>query len=103
MDGFARTCSAGTRTILFLLLPAAAISIALAEPITRVLFQHSSFTSADTTHVAATLVAFSLGLVGNGVALLLTRAFFALQLPQVPTKVAVGNLVLNAVLDLALY
>ena len=55
------------------------------------------------THVATTLVAFSLGLVGNGVALLLTRAFFALQMPQVPTRVAVGNLFLNAVLDLAFY
>ncbi len=102
-EGFATTFAAGTRTILFLLLPAAAISIALAEPITRVLFQHASFTATDTTHVAATLVAFSLGLVGNGVALLLTRAFFALQMPQVPTRVAVGNLFLNAVLDLAFY
>jgi putative peptidoglycan lipid II flippase len=102
-EGFATTFAAGTRTILFLLLPAAAISIALAEPITRVLFQHASFTATDTTHVATTLVAFSLGLVGNGVALLLTRAFFALQMPQVPTRVAVGNLFLNAVLDLAFY
>jgi len=102
-DGFATTFAAGTRTILFLLLPAAAISIALAEPITRVLFQHASFTATDTMHVATTLVAFSLGLVGNGVALLLTRAFFALQMPQVPTRVAVGNLFLNALLDLAFY
>ncbi|HEY2788832.1 MAG TPA: murein biosynthesis integral membrane protein MurJ, partial [Gaiellales bacterium] len=92
LDGFATTFAAGTRTILFLLLPAAAISIALAEPITRVLFQHASFTATDTTHVATTLVAFSLGLIGNGVALLLTRAFFALQMPQVPTRVAFGNL-----------
>jgi putative peptidoglycan lipid II flippase len=103
MDGFATTFAAGTRTILFLLLPAAAISIALAEPITRVLFEHRSFTATDTMHVATTLVAFSLGLVGNGLTLLLTRAFFALQMPQVPTRVAFGNLFLNAVLDLAFY
>jgi putative peptidoglycan lipid II flippase len=103
MDGFATTFAAGTRTILFLLLPAAAISIVLAAPITRVLFQHASFTSSDTSHVASTLIAFSLGLVGNGVALLLSRAFFALQMPHVPTLVAVGSLVLNAVLDLLLY
>jgi putative peptidoglycan lipid II flippase len=103
MDGFATTFAAGTRTILFLLLPAAAISVALAEPITRVLFEHRSFTATDTMHVATTLVAFSLGLVGNGLTLLLTRAFFALQMPQVPTRVAFGNLFLNAVLDLAFY
>jgi putative peptidoglycan lipid II flippase len=103
IDGFARTFAAGARTILFLLLPAAAVSIVLAEPITRLLFQHSSFTATDTHHVAQTLVAFSLGLIGNGLALLLTRAFFALQLPRVPTQVAFGNLFLNAILDLALY
>jgi putative peptidoglycan lipid II flippase len=75
----------------------------LAEPITRVLFQHESFTSSDTQHVAAVLTAFSLGLMSNGIGLLLTRAFFALQLPRVPTLVALANLFLNAVLDLALY
>jgi len=32
----------------------------------------------------------------------LTRAFFALKLPMVPTRVAVVNLILNAVLDIAL-
>ncbi|HEX5559610.1 MAG TPA: murein biosynthesis integral membrane protein MurJ [Gaiellales bacterium] len=103
LEAFAATFAAGARTIVFLLLPAAAVSIVLAEPITRVLFQHSNFTSTDTHHVAATLIAFSLGLIGNGLALLLTRAFFALQLPQVPTRVAFANLFLNAILDLALY
>ena len=52
IDGFARTFAAGARTIVFLLLPAAAISIVLAEPITRVLFQHANFTAPDTSHVA---------------------------------------------------
>lgn len=103
MSAFGHTIASGTRTILFLLMPAAAISIVLAEPITRVLFQHESFTSADTQHVAAVLIAFSLGLMSNGIGLLLTRAFFALQLPRVPTLVALANLFLNAVLDLALY
>jgi putative peptidoglycan lipid II flippase len=100
---FARTVSTGARTIVFLLLPAAAVSIALAAPIVRLVFQHGSFTSADTTHVAETLAAFSLGLVSNGVALLMTRGFFALQEARTPTKVAAGNLVLNLILDLILY
>ena len=71
--GFARTVSTGARTIVFLLLPAAAVSIALASPIVRLIFQHGSFTSSDTSNVAAALVAFSLGLVANGIALLMTR------------------------------
>ena len=68
----------------------------------RLLYQHGEFTSADTVRVAATLVTFSLGLVFNGLSLLLTRAFFGLQEPRIPTLVAVVNLFLNLVLDLAL-
>jgi putative peptidoglycan lipid II flippase len=103
VSGIARTVVTGARTIIFLLLPAAAISIALAEPIVRLVFQHGSFTSADTQHVAGALGAFSLGLVSNGLALLMTRAFFALREARIPTQVALGNLFLNLILDLILY
>jgi len=101
--GFARTVSTGARTIVFLLLPASAISIALASPIVRLVFQHGSFNDSDTSHVAAALAAFSLGLVANGIALLMTRAFFALQEARTPTRIAAGNLLLNLILDLILY
>ena len=101
--GIARTVVTGARTIIFLLLPAAAISITLAEPIVRLVFQHGSFTSADTQHVAGALGAFSLGLVSNGLALLMTRAFFALREARIPTQVAFGNLFLNLILDLLFY
>jgi putative peptidoglycan lipid II flippase len=101
--GFARTVSTGARTIVFLLLPAAAVSIALAAPIVRLIFQHGSFTSSDTSNVAGALVAFSLGLVANGIALLMTRGFFALQEARTPTVIAAGNLFLNLILDLILY
>jgi putative peptidoglycan lipid II flippase len=97
-----RIVARGVRAIVFLLLPAAAISIALASPLVRLLYQHGQFDAGDTRRVAATLVTFSLGLVANGLSLLLTRAFFSLQEPRVPTQVAVINLALNLVLDLAL-
>ena len=98
----ARIVARGSRAIVFLLLPAAVISMVLAEPIVRLLYQHGQFDAADTTRVSAALVTFSLGLIGNGLSLLLTRAFFSLQEPRVPTLVAVVNLVLNLILDLAL-
>jgi putative peptidoglycan lipid II flippase len=97
-----RIVARGVRAIVFLLLPAAAVSIALASPLVRLLYQHGQFDAGDTRRVAATLVTFSLGLVANGLSLLLTRAFFSLQEPRVPTQVAVINLALNLVLDLAL-
>jgi putative peptidoglycan lipid II flippase len=97
-----RIVARGARAIVFLLLPAAAVSIALAYPVVRLLYQHGQFDAGDTRRVGATLITFSLGLVANGLSLLLTRAFFSLQEPRVPTQVAVINLVLNLILDIAL-
>ena len=53
--------------------------------------------------VAGCLAAFSLGLVFNGWMLMLTRGFYGLQSNWLPTVIAVGTLVLNAILDVALY
>jgi putative peptidoglycan lipid II flippase len=103
MEGFRRTVSTGLRQIAFLLIPAAVVSAILAEPIIRILFQRGHFTAAQTPVVAAALAAFSAGLVFNGAMLMLTRAFFSMQSNWIPTAVALGNLFLNALLDLAFY
>jgi putative peptidoglycan lipid II flippase len=102
-DGFRDTVGMGVRQIGFLLIPAGAVSAALAEPIVRLVYQRGQFTPHQTTVVAGALAAFSLGLVFNGWMLILTRAFFSLQSNWVPTAVALGNLVLNAALDAAFY
>lgn len=101
--GFRETVSLGLRQIGFLLLPASAISVVLAEPIVRLLYERGEFTSDQTPVVAGALAAFSLGLTFNGTMLMLNRSFFSLQSAWVPTMVALGNLVLNAVLAAILY
>jgi putative peptidoglycan lipid II flippase len=103
MDGFRGTVSTGLRQIAFLLMPAAVVSAVLAEPIIRILFQRGAFHPAQTPVVAGALAAFSAGLVFNGTMLMLNRAFFSLQSNWIPTWVALGNLFLNAVLDIAFY
>jgi putative peptidoglycan lipid II flippase len=103
MDGFRQTVSTGLRQIAFLLVPTAAVSAVLAEPIVRILFQRGHFTPAQTPGVAHSLAAFSAGLVFNGAMLMLNRAFFSLQSNWIPTTIALGNLFLNAVLDYAFY
>jgi len=103
MDGFRSTVSSGLRQIAFLLIPSAVVSAVLAEPIVRILFQRGAFHPAQTPVVAGALAAFSAGLVFNGAMLMLSRAFFSLQSNWVPTAVALGNLFLNALLDVALY
>ncbi|MGD0166387.1 MAG: murein biosynthesis integral membrane protein MurJ [Gaiellaceae bacterium] len=103
MTGFRATVSLGFRQIVFLLAPAAVVSAVLAEPIIRILFQRGAWLPNQTPVVAGALAAFSAGLVFNGTMLLLNRAFFSLQSNWVPTIVALGNLFVNALLDLAFY
>ena len=103
MVGFRRTVSNGLRQIAFLLIPAAVVSAVLAGPIIRILFQRGAWQPPQTPVVAAVLAAFSAGLVFNGAMLMLNRAFFSLQSNWVPTAVALGNLFLNVILDVALY
>ena len=103
LESFRRTVSGGLRQIAFLLVPAAVVSAVLAEPIIRILYQHGQWRPQDTPVVADALAAFSAGLVFNGAMLMLNRAFFSLQSNWVPTTIALGNLFLNALLDLAFY
>jgi putative peptidoglycan lipid II flippase len=101
--GFRRALDAGVRQIAFLLIPAGVVSILLAEPIVRLVYERGEFTSADTEIVAECLQAFSLGLVFNGWMLILNRGFYAVQSNWLPTSVALGTVALNAALDAVFY
>ena len=101
--GVRRALDGGIRQIAFLLIPAAFVSIALADPIVRLVYQRGEFTAADTTVVAQCLQAFALGLVFNGWMLILTRGFYAVQTNWVPTAVALGVVGLNALFDAVFY
>jgi putative peptidoglycan lipid II flippase len=69
----------------------------------RIVYERGAFTGSDVTVVAGCLAAFSLGLVFNGWMLMLTRGFYGLQSNWLPTLIAVGTVVLNVALDVALY
>jgi putative peptidoglycan lipid II flippase len=100
---FRTTIDSGLRQIAFLLVPAAAVGAALAEPIVRLLYQRGAFTADNTVVVAQCLAAFSLGLMFNGWMLLLARGFYSLQRNWMPTTVALGTVALNAGLNAVLY
>jgi putative peptidoglycan lipid II flippase len=103
LNGFRRTVDTGLRQIAFLLVPAALVSIVLAEPIVRLVYQRGAFTEEDVPVVAECLAAFSLGLVFNGWMLMLTRSFYGLQSNWLPTTIALATLALNAVFDALFY
>ena len=103
IDGFRNTVSLGLRQIVFLLVPAGVASAVLAEPIVRLLYQRGEFGPDQTPVVAGALAAFSLGLVFNGMMLMLNRGFFSLQAPWTPTWAALASLVLNVALYAVFY
>jgi putative peptidoglycan lipid II flippase len=102
-SGLRRALDGGLRQIAFLLVPAALLSIALAQPIVRLVYERGEFTSEDTTIVAQCLQAFSIGLVFNGWMLILNRSFYAVQTNWVPTGIALGAVALNATFDAIFY
>jgi putative peptidoglycan lipid II flippase len=102
-EGLRLTVAAGSRQMLFLLVPATALLMVLSEPITRVLYQRGEFDAAQTDLVAEALLFFSLSLPFAGVNLILARAFFSLQRPWMPTLIALFNLGVNAALMAVLY
>jgi putative peptidoglycan lipid II flippase len=102
-DGLRVTVGTGTRQMLFLLVPATALLLALSEPVTRVLYQRGEFDAAQTELVSEALFYFAFSLPFAGVNLILIRAFFSLQRPWTPTMIALGNLGINAGLDALLY
>jgi putative peptidoglycan lipid II flippase len=101
--GLRATQGNGIRQIALLLIPSAAITIALPEPITRLVYQRGEFDAESTQQVAEALFWFSFSLPFSGFNLLLTRTFFSLQHPWTPTALAGVTLVINAAVSAALY
>jgi putative peptidoglycan lipid II flippase len=97
------TMANGMRQILFVLIPAAAAILVLSEPMIRLVYQRGEFTPDQTTLVATALFWFAFSLPTNGLFLLLTRTFFSLQRPWVPTAIAFCNLAVTALAALGLY
>jgi putative peptidoglycan lipid II flippase len=103
MDDLRATMANGMRQILFVLVPAAAAILVLSEPMIRLVYQRGAFDANETEVVATALFWFAFSLPTNGLFLLLTRTFFSLQRPWVPTAIAIGNLIVTAGTALALY
>ena len=101
--GLRRSLDGGLRQIAFLLVPAGLLSIVLAEPIVRLVYQRGEFTAEDTVIVAQCLQAFSIGLLFTGWMLILNRSFYAVQTNWTPTAIALGAVALNAIFDTVFY
>jgi putative peptidoglycan lipid II flippase len=101
-DGLRSLLATGMRGVFLLLIPCAACTLVLSEPITRLVYERGAFGEASTEEVATALLWFSFSLPFAGVNLLLTRTFFSLQRPWLVTKLSGLTLVLNVAVSIAL-
>jgi putative peptidoglycan lipid II flippase len=97
------TMANGMRQIVLLLIPAAAAILVLSVPMIRLVYERGHFGPDDTQLVATALFWFAFSLPFNGLFLLLTRTFFSLQRPWVPTAISAVNLAITAIAAAALY
>jgi putative peptidoglycan lipid II flippase len=98
-----RTLGNGMRQINLLLIPAAALIMVLTTPIVRLVYQRGAFGPNSTHLVSVALFWFAFSLPFGGVNLLLTRTFFALQRPWIPTSLAAINMVVDIIVSIVLY
>ena len=98
-----RTVGSGMRQINLLLIPASAFMLVLPTPILRLVFQRGEFNAQSTHLVAIALFWFAFSLPFGGLNLLLTRTFFAVQRPWIPTSLAAMNIVVDIIVSVALY
>jgi putative peptidoglycan lipid II flippase len=98
-----RAVGNGMRQINLLLIPAAAFMAVLPTPIVRLVFQRGQFDAQSTHLVAIALFWFAFSLPFGGLNLLLTRTFFAVQRPWIPTSLAAMNIVVDIIVSIALY
>lgn len=92
---FRDTLRQGLGHLAFANLLAAAISLALAEPIVRLLFERGVFGPDATHRVAMALACLAPGLLMFSMNNILARAFFALGDTSIPMKISVFCLALN--------
>jgi putative peptidoglycan lipid II flippase len=101
--GLRRSVGTGMRQINLLLIPSAAMLMVLTTPIVRLVYQHGSFGPASTDRVSIALFWFAVTLPFGGINLLLTRTFFAVQRPWIPTRLAAMNMVVDIIVSVSLY
>ncbi len=103
VGGMRKAVGNGMRQINLLLIPAAGVLMVLATPITRLVFQRGEFTAHSTHVVSIALFWFAFSLPFGGLNLLLTRSFFAVKRPWIPTGLAGLNMIVDVIVSLALY
>lgn len=94
-EGVRALVSRGLRDTAVVILPAAVGLLVLAQPISRLLFEHGAATPRDSVEIGRTLQGFATGLLFFSTFQLLTRTFYAMQDTRTPALVNVVAGIVN--------
>lgn len=83
-------------------LPASVGLILIADPLTRLLFQHGQTTSHDATLIARSLVFYASAIWAFSMLQVITRAYYAIHDTMTPLYASIVNIVLNVAIEVPL-
>jgi putative peptidoglycan lipid II flippase len=95
VDEFVALVTRSLRLIIFIIVPIAALGMALREPALTLLFNHGRFTEGGVELVADTLLVLLVALPGEALLTILVRAFYANRDTRTPAVAAILAVVLN--------
>lgn len=101
-EAFAATLAVGLRMMLFLAIPASVGLVVVGEPLIELLFERGEFEAGATAMAAAGLSGFSVGLFAHVTQEIASRASYALEDTRTPLFFALGSMVANVAMGLAL-
>lgn len=93
---FKDKATAGLSLLFAVALPATAVVVGLATPLTRLLYQRGQFTPEDVTLTSQALMAYGVGIVGYGTSQVMVRLFNATKDTRTPALVGLASVGLNA-------
>ncbi len=101
-DAFGDIVRRGLRLTVFIALPASVGLILVRVPLTRVFFEHGSFSEADALRTATLVGIYSAAVWAYSMTHVLTRAFYAADDASTPLRVSGAMVALNLTLNLTL-
>ena len=97
-EAFASLLTRALRLLIYVMVPIAILTAVIRQPVVDSLFGGGQIRPADLDLIAATLVAFSVGLAAHAMIAVLARAFYARQDTVTPVAAAIGAVAVNCTL-----
>lgn len=98
-DNFGKIIKDTISLLFFILIPMTFGLFALSTPIIRVLFEHGEFDATSTYYTSIALSSFSIGILGYGFQVVLSRCFYSLKNGKVPAICGLISIGTNFILS----